>query len=103
MAIVMFAPHALAWPKCVRHLGSPQNAVGFELTSQDSIREPHWLWVLGVGKELQMQAEGMGTHEATMSGGHHPPQHPLPNPLPVPPIPPHRAITSRERTATAAS
>lgn len=39
-AVVMFAPDALAWLECVCHLGSPQNAVGFELTSQDSIREP---------------------------------------------------------------
>ena len=42
MGIVMFAPHPLAWSECVCHLGSPQDAVGFELTSQDSIQEPRW-------------------------------------------------------------
>ena len=44
VAIVIFAPHPLAWLECVRHLGLPQNAVGFELTSQDSIQEPRWPW-----------------------------------------------------------
>ena len=50
----MFTPHPLAWPECVRHLGSPQNAVGFELTSQDSIQERHWLWGCVGGKGLQV-------------------------------------------------
>ena len=44
VAIVIFATHPLAWLECVRHLGLPQNAVGFELTSQDSIQEPRWPW-----------------------------------------------------------
>lgn len=68
-------PHPLAWPECVHHLGSPQNAVGFELTSQDSIQEPRW-W----GKGASGVGRGHGAARGYTSGGHHPPQQP-PQPL----------------------